>query len=738
MNQINIDSLLSIGNSTKIEPQLKIDTTQLYQALLKIGSDGSGQLQVATGNTPIKIALTTADLQQLVRPQNTASAQVTLSGQLQTASAEQVTTSLPQSTANSYQGQRSEITARYAPTSPTATAQTSNISKTLDGTTWQVKLQPVSESQLSISMMKPAQQLPLTETAVFKLIQQASQLPQLQNKTRLLDNGQLQVQVQVVRQQERLLLSLDPSRPLLALPLPQSSDKQQQAVLAQIPQFKDAPKANELQQLPSAVRQNGVLQLSIQQGQLQLRLQLTIAPSATLDAKTPFAPVANENAALGPTLAKAPSNSNAQAAVDSKVPVGNLNLASAEKATEPAKQPEFTSSNAPSPQSKLPQSASIDIQFNREQLKALLPSLTKQLVHQNLSQHNGQLLVSEHASRQLNTAALSAEQWQLKATAQQWQVDVQALTPAKEIRVSIKELDKAVQWHSPAQPLQPKLPAIMPTVDIPALWRQLLPLTAGQIDPLRITPELPPQVQAFLQELKTNTLDHQKIATAAELQAQLTASLQFSPTQIQPNALTSAGSMAIALQLLIGRLSAATGEVNRPVAGKEKLQQLIGQLNETQSGQLLKQLSGHSSQLQQAQFANLEQQAQLKSEQQQLFLQLPVLVQGQQQFVELAISEREADGSSANGNKRAWQLTMKFQLAEHGHLLVQVHLMGTEVSMQFYTETEQTQQLTSKWLPLFKDRLKVQGIEIKDIQVQRGKIPEHLYQRGTSLLQVKV
>ena len=69
---------------------------------------------------------------------------------------------------------------------------------------------------------------------------------------------------------------------------------------------------------------------------------------------------------------------------------------------------------------------------------------------------------------------------------------------------------------------------------------------------------------------------------------------------------------------------------------------------------------------------------------------------------------------------------------------MQVHLVDTTVSMQFYAETEQTQQLASQWLPLFKDRLKVQGLDIKEIQVQRGKIPEHLYQRGTSLLQVKV
>ncbi len=736
MNQINIDSLLSIGNSTKIEPQLKLDTTQLYQALLKIGSDGSGQLQVAAGSTPIKIALTTADLQQLVRPQNTASTQVTLSGQIQTANAEQVTTSLPQSTVNSYQGQRSEITARYTPTSTTATVQTSNLSKALDGTTWQVKLQPVSENQLSISMMKPAQQLPLTETAVFKLIQQASQLPQLQNKTRQLDNGQLQLQVQVVRQQERLLLSIDPARPLLALPMPQSSDKQQQAVLAQIPQFKDAPKANELQQLPPAVRQNGVLHLSVQQGQMQLSLQLTVPSSTSPDFKVPMPQSTGEKDVFVADVSKAAVNKNSALEIDTKVSARASNAGTQEKTAVLPAQTALSSQISASNQSKSQQTATINIVFNHEQLKALLPALTKQLVHQSLSLQHQQLQVAERDSRQPSTRALSAEQWQLKPNAQQWQVEVQA--PTQELRVAVKDIDKQLQWHSQPIPTQPKLPVIPQSIDIPTLWRQLLPLTASHIDPLRITPELPPSVQAILHELKANTLDHQKVPAAAELQSQLNAALQFSPLQSQPNALTAAGSMAIALQLLIGRLSANTGEANRPAVGKEKLMQLVGQLNETQSGQLLKQLSGHSSQLQQAQFANIEQQAQAKTEHSQLFMQLPVLVQGQNQFVELAISEREADGKGGQGKKRAWQLTMKFQIPEQGHLLVQVHLMDAEVSMQFYAETEQTQQLTSQWLPLFKDRLKVQGLEIKDIQVQRGKIPEHLYQRGTSLLQVKV
>ncbi len=714
MNQINIDSLLSIGNSTKIEPQLKLDTTQLYQALLKIGSDGSGQLQVAAGSTPIKIALNAADLQQLVRPQTATSSQVTLSGQV--VHAELTATSPSQNSATPLPGstllplteqQRKELNAntlRY--TSASNATATPNLNNKLDGSIWQVKLQPLNDSQLTISLMKPSQQLPLAESAVFKLIQQASQLPQLQAKTRLLDNGQLQIQVQVVRQQERLLLSIDSARPLLALPLP--SDKTQ-SLFAKIPLFKDTPNANALQQLPAAARQNGVLQLSMQQGQIQLSLQLTLASAA--ESKDPVpARTAAENNQSRPELSKNDKTTELETKLPRSVTAANNNA----------------------------EQSAVNVSFNRDQLKALLPALTKQLVHQSLSLQNQQLMVTDRAIGQSTSRLLTTEQWQLKPTAQQWQIEVQAPSEARELRVAVKDIDKPLQWHSQAATAQLKLPTVSPSVDVPALWRQLLPLTSNTIDPLRVTSELPQGVQAILQELKANTLDHQRVPAAAELQSQLNAALQFSPMQNQPNAMTAAGSMAIALQLLIGRLSTTAGEANRPAAGKEKLQQLVGQLNESQSSQLIKQLSGHSSQLQQAQFANIEQQAQAKTDHSQLFMQLPVLVQGQNQFVELAISEREADGKGATGKKRAWQLTMKFQLPEQGHLLVQVHLVDTEVSMQFYAETEQTQQLTSQWLPLFKDRLKVQGLDIKDIQVQRGKIPEHLYQRGTSLLQVKV
>ena len=713
MNQINIDSLLSIGNSTKIEPQLKLDSTQLYQALLKIGSDGNGQLQVAAGSNAVKIALSQADLQQLSRSTTAASSQVTLSS-------------------SNNQG---------------------NAQAPLDGSIWQVKLQPISENQLRLELQKPAQQLPISEAAVFKWLQQVAQ--QLQPASKSADQAQLQalqLQVQVTRQGDKLLVSIDASRPQLALPLPQLSEKQQ-ALLNQIPQSQ--------QRLST---QNGLLNISFQQGQMQLRLELSVLAQQKIDYQNSLQTIATETSQAGTTqarmtptglskagndsastsalLASNPSTQTGKAQSMSANAAGSLSTALGETALlRNHENSGVQNLHRQSPAShqqdaqRFAQESKLSILFDREQLKAVLPALTKQIINQGLTLQNQQLAISDRLTAK--SASLNPEQWQLKPNSTQWQVEVQANNSVKDLKISLLNIDKPLFWQQNPVPASQKLAPPAAAVDMPMLWRQLLPLTSA-VDPLKLSPELPAGVQALLQELKANTLDHQKIPAAAELHAQLNAAMQFSPQQSQPNAMTAAGSLAIALQLLIGRLASSASEANRPSAGKEKLQQIIGQLNESQSGQLLKQLSGHSAQLQQAQFANLEQQAQAKTEHSQLFIQLPVLVQGQNQFVELAISEREADGSSTGSKKRAWQLTMKFQLPEQGHLLVQVHLVDTTVSMQFYAETEQTQQLASQWLPLFKDRLKVQGLDIKEIQVQRGKIPEHLYQRGTSLLQVKV
>ena len=54
--------------------------------------------------------------------------------------------------------------------------------------------------------------------------------------------------------------------------------------------------------------------------------------------------------------------------------------------------------------------------------------------------------------------------------------------------------------------------------------------------------------------------------------------------------------------------------------------------------------------MQGAQFASAEQ-AQSPQQQQQLFIQLPLVQQGQSRFAELALTEREAEGKSGTAKR---------------------------------------------------------------------------------------
>jgi len=267
-----------------------------------------------------------------------------------------------------------------------------------------------------------------------------------------------------------------------------------------------------------------------------------------------------------------------------------------------------------------------------------------------------------------------------------------------------------------------------------------LPLSQSAPDLLADSPALPAAVRQVLQELRAQHPDAAKLQNQQQLMQQINAALQFSPLQTPSQPASVAGGLAIAIQLLLGRLGAQLPAERQNPPQKEKLQQLIGQLDRNQSAQLLRQLSGHSSQLQSAQIANLEQQTTPAQPQrpEQLLIQLPLLQNGASRFAELAVSEREAEGAEQRSGQRCWQLTMKFDLGNQGEMLVQVRLIGKEVSLQFYADNEKTVQDTGQFLPLFKDRLTMQGLQVAEAGCQLGKIPEHLYQRGTSLLQVRV
>lgn len=668
MNQINIDSLLQIGSGAKIEQSLKLDPSQLYQALLQIGRDQDARLTVQTPQGPLQIPL----------PQNTAQQILQTAQQLIAAATPQTQTTAPQTqvatpantlaqTAGTSQNQTQNQLAQ-APVAP----QSSGIVTSAQEVKLFVQLQPIGVDQLQLTVRHTGKTftVPLQASQLLQLLQQPAPGPQqhfsvqAQQLAANSDANKLQWPVQLSRQGQQLFIQLPQGQPVAV-------------DLDLLPQAKQWP---EQRIVPAR------LELQQQQGQLKLQLQLT-APGKPSDTSLPVT---------------APVGKSASPAVA----IGSDNAAPAAIALKPALQ------------------------------QQLVPLLARQTWPEQLGSDMKHWL----ANARIAAPAANGQSWlwQLKHPGQQQlQLELTPQVEPRQLKLSVSDISRPFSFlpvnatHVAASPLK---------TDSRDLWRQWLPLSQACPDLLADSPILPAAVRQVLQELRTQHPDAAKLQTQQHLMQQINAALQFNPLQTpaQPN--SAAGGLAIAIQLLLGRLGAQLPAERQNLPQKDKLQQLIGQLDRSQSAQLLRQLSGHSSQLQSAQIANLEQQTTPAQTQrpEQLLIQLPLLQQGESRFTELAISEREADGSDSRSQQRCWQLTMKFDLAQQGEMLVQVRLIGKEVSLQFYADNEKTVQDTGQFLPLFKDRLTMQGLQVAEAGCQLGKIPEHLYQRGTSLLQVRV
>lgn len=325
-----------------------------------------------------------------------------------------------------------------------------------------------------------------------------------------------------------------------------------------------------------------------------------------------------------------------------------------------------------------------------------------------------------------------ALRWQLSATSSHFLLQVQADNAPVQVKLSAQDFSRPLSFQTPLPTQQ------QPLTDLSKdLWRQLLPLSPAQLDPLADSPLLPTPVRQLLQWVRQSQPDGKQVLDTPQLQQQITAALQFQPLASNANSNTAAGAIALAISMLLGRLTSTSQIDKSQQAAKDKLVQLVGQLDSSQSSQLLKQLASHSGQLQAAQIATLEQPA-AKPTEQPLFIQLPLQYDSQSRMAELCIAEQESQDGQTGQRQRQWQLTMKFNLGNAGELLAKVTLKQQQISLQFYTDQAATVQMAEKFLPLLKDRLKVQGVEVTEAGCQLGRIPEHLYRQGTSLLQVRV
>ncbi len=509
----------------------------------------------------------------------------------------------------------------------------------------------------------------------------------------------LQVQVQIQRQDQQLILQLGQNK--LQLPLPAA-----------------------LQTLPASQWLEAKLQLKA--GQLSLVL--------------PKAALAGSMADKGVT---AQTSSSSQLTI----PLGSEISAETTKPRLAAPSPAASSQAQASTPQKTSAAAA-----NQAQLLIPLPAPVQQrilpLVLPQLSNALSGVVLSAQELKQLPLPAatkqqLADPQYQLQLTAQ-GQVQLKAIPEQKTVLIDAQP--KVFQLQSAKAEARSQLtgdnelvrtakPQVEPAV-LNQAWRQLLPMLNPQWENLAETPELPEAVKSILQLVRQSQPDASKLANLAQLPLQLQALLQFNPLQSVSLPQTAAGTLAVAIQLLLGRLGQSLPQNDKGPNKDHKLKELVAQLDQTQSSQLLKQLATQSSSLQHAQLATLEQQN--KDPLQQIFLTLPMQNQQVSDVCQIAISQQEEEQEKGKGKSVVWQLSMKFDLKQLGQLLAISKLSGSSLSLQLYTDTNLLKSLAEKYLPLLKDRCKAQGIEVKEAHCQLGKIPQSLMPKTTSLLAIRV
>lgn len=322
---------------------------------------------------------------------------------------------------------------------------------------------------------------------------------------------------------------------------------------------------------------------------------------------------------------------------------------------------------------------------------------------------------------------------------QQWQLQLVPDKASVQFMAASDDFNRPLQFVSQPQQTRPgqtttlTTPVVTSTA-VQQAWRHLLPLLPAQPEPLQDLPELPIVVQQVLQQLRQSLPDGNKVLSPAQLMPQLLSLLQFQPLQSNANVQTSGGALAVAIQLLLGHLAQKPQPAAQTLAN-QKLAQLVSNLEPAQASTLLRQLASHSSTLQQSQLATLDSNSQA---QQQILLQLPLQQGDRTVFSQLQLEQREADGKQKGEKRSWWQLTMKFDLQQLGPLLVVAKLQQQQLQLQFYTEQPQAKALALQFLPLLKDRCKMQGLEVSQADCVLGKIPDSLLPRANSLLAIKV
>lgn len=683
MNQITIDSALSALTKGSVPAAVLVEE-QNYQALLNIGKDGIGQLKLHTASGMVLIQDAKLNLPAL-QGQLMVQLSQALSGQLQLKLSQ-----------NGPQPMPVQLT--------------------------QPQLQQLV-TQLSSQLSSPKATQTSTQVTAQLTTQLAGQLTsQLQPQQNGGSAKVVQVPVQIQRLEQQLILQLGQNK--VQLPLPAA-----------------------LQSLPATQWLNAKLQLKA--GQLSLVLAKAALQPETAGSKAADLPQSKTTSAVG-------QGKNTELLT---VPLKHQTTSATIKNQPQPVVVQTQTQLQPQTQAQIPAQSQSKTQINTQapaalqaQTIILLPAAVQQrilpLVLPALTTAVSGVVLSLNELKQLPLPAAMKQQladpaYQLQLNPQ-GQLQLKAIPEQKTIQIDPQPKVLQLQSSKTAQPQTVSgtveatkfvKPQIEPAV-LNQAWRQLLPMLNPEWENLAEVPELPEAVKAILQLVRQSQPDASKMTNLAQLPAQLQALLQFNPLQNVTMPQTAAGTLAVAIQLLLGRLGQSLPQNDKGVNKDHKLKEFVAQLDQNQSSQLLKQLSSQSSSLQHAQLSTLEQQS--KDPLQQLFLTLPIQNQQVSDFCQIAITQQEEDQDKGKGKSTQWQLSMKFDLKQLGQLLAISKLSGNSLALQLYTDTTVLKLLAEKYLPLLKDRCKAQGIEVTEAHCQLGKIPDSLMPKTTSLLAIRV
>lgn len=166
---------------------------------------------------------------------------------------------------------------------------------------------------------------------------------------------------------------------------------------------------------------------------------------------------------------------------------------------------------------------------------------------------------------------------------------------------------------------------------------------------------------------------------------------------------------------------------------RERINQLLQQLPQTQLQRLMQLFTGavNNAQTSQARLADSP------VNQPEYFILLPTSQQQPEQ-TQLLIRRDAEPGSDGEPGRTVWLFTLRFELQQHGPLLVKgrYHPAGTRVD--FYTESSQAEQALQARLGELEQRFAELEVSGLNLTVQQGKVPESLAQQQSGIIRVTV